>query len=194
MINSKKFVNLPKKYKSLLEKSKYCFNRDSIREIAKNSISYENSNKIYNEINKIMNELDCNSYDMDNILKNYGKKNTMVEILKKFINLRNKQIAVNASKTTQWKDNLKNLIDRSKDNFKDKISLDLMEKAYINLLQNYKNDWNGYWTSMNIDELGNIKSINLFDTDDYDNIQKFIGKEKNWRMNNESEIDRLKNL
>ena len=58
--------------------------------------------------------------------------------------------------------------------FKDKISLDLMEKAYINLLQDYKNNWKGYWTSMNIDNKGEIKSINIFDTEDYDKIQKCI--------------------
>tara|TARA_Y100000589_G_C26800805_1_gene485664 strand:- start:51 stop:635 length:585 start_codon:yes stop_codon:yes gene_type:complete len=194
MINSKKFVNLPKKYKSLLERSATCFSREDIKNIAKNSISYESSTKIYNDINKIMNELDCNSYDMDNILKNYNKKNTMVEILKKFVNVRNKQIAVNASKTGYWNENLKELVSRTKGNFKDKISLDLMEKAYINLLQDYKNDWKGYWTSMNLDKMGKVKSINIFDTDDYDKIQKYIGKEKNWRMKNESEIERLKNL
>ena len=182
MINSKKFVNLPKKYKSLLEKSAKCFSREDIKNIAKNSISYESSNRIYNDINRIMNELDCNSYDMDNILKNYNKKNTIVEILKKFVNVRNKQIAVNASKTGYWNENLKELVTRTKGNFKEKISLDLMEKAYINLLQNYKNDWKGYWTSMNLDEMGKVKSINIFDTDDYDQIQKYIGKEKNWRM------------
>ena len=194
MINSKKFVNLPNKYRKLLDKSVAYFSREDIKNIATNNISYNDSTRIYENINKLMKELDCNSYDMDNILKNYEKKNTVVDILKKYINIRNKQIAVKASKTDLWKSNLKELVTRSKGNFKDKISLDLMEKAYINLLQDYKNNWQGYWTSMNIDNKGDIKSINIFDTEDYDKIQKYIGKNKEWRMKNESEIERLKNL
>ena len=194
MINSKKFVNLPNKYRKLLDKSVAYFSREDIKNIATNNISYNDSTRIYENINKLMKELDCNSYDMDNILKNYEKKNTVVDILKKYINIRNKQIAVKASKTDLWKSNLKELVTRSKGNFKDKISLDLMEKAYINLLQDYKNNWKGYWTSMELDNKGDIKSINIFDTEDYDKIQKYIGKNKEWRMKNESEIERLKNL
>jgi hypothetical protein len=194
MINSKKFVNLPNKYKTLLERSVNYFSREDVKKIARNEINYKETIIIYNNINKLMKELDCNSYDMDNILKNYDKKNTMVDILKKFINIRNKQIAVKASKSDLWKNNLKQLISRSRTNFKDKISLDLMEKAYINLLQDYKNNWKGYWTSMELDNKGDINSINIFDRDDYDKIQKYIGKNKGWRMKNELEIERLKNI
>ena len=194
MINSKKFVNLPNKYKTLLERSVNYFSREDVKKIARNEINYKETIIIYNNINKLMKELDCNSYDMDNILKNYDKKNTMVDILKKFINIRNKQIAVKASKSDLWKNNLKQLISRSRTNFKDKISLDLMEKAYINLLQDYKNNWKGYWTSMDLDNKGDIRSINIFDRDDYDKIQKYIGVNKGWRMKNESEIERLKNI
>ena len=193
-MNTKKFVNLSAKYKDILDKIIKIFNKKDIKNIANNTLSSKRIFEIFNNINELLNKNDCGPYDINHIIINYDKKNVIIDILKKYINLKNKLIISTATKSYLWKKFIKQILNKYNKLFTIKINYDIIEKAFFYLLKKYKIDWLGYWTIIDINNTGTIKNINIFDTEDIDNMLLFIAKNSNWKLKDKNEIKRLQSF
>ena len=139
-------------------------NDDIITKIDSKQLNYNEYIKIYNIINKKLDKENISIYDINNFLLKENKKNKNFH---KFIKHKNKKIIIEAYKSDLWKENINNLNQISKLN-KKKI-----EQNYINLFKiKYSKNWNGYWTSININSRGRIMNINTIDIDDINYIIK----------------------
>ena len=139
-------------------------NDDIISKIDSKQLNYNEYINIYNIINKKLDKENISIYDINNFLLKENKKN---EKIHKFIKHKNKKIIIEAYKSDLWKENINNLNQISKLN-KKKI-----EQNYINLFKiKYSKNWNGYWTSININSRGRIININTIDIDDINYIIK----------------------
>lgn len=135
-------------------------NNDIINSIINNNLSYSSHIKIYNNINNELNKNNIYSYDIDNYISNNKNFN-------KFVISKNKNIFLKAYNSPNWKQNINKLyLINNK-----KLSKKLIEKKYIDLFKTkYIYKWDGYWTSIKINKLGNINEINTIDTDDINYI------------------------
>ena len=170
----KKFVNLPNKYKNLLNEIKSIFTRDILENLSKNEISYTQILDLHDKIENICNTCECNSYDINKMIHYYERKNYLIDIIKKIANLRNKYIVFYAKKSEYWDDNLNNIKKRIKKIIDKDIENDLIEKYFIKILMKYKYDWDGLWSIIEINNDGNIKNINLFDIEDFNELVENI--------------------
>jgi len=168
-----KFVNLPTKYTNLLNESKKLFDANMLKKLSSRKISYDELNALHKNINIICSENECNSYDINKMINGYDKKNNVIDIFKSIANLRNKHIVSNAYKSDLWKTNLKNLKESSSGIVDKKINNDLVEGAFINLLKKYKYNWDGLWSIIELKN-NNIKNINVFDPDDFEEFIKHL--------------------
>ena len=171
---TKKFINLPNKYKNLLNEIKLIFTREILENLAKNEISYQNLLDLHNKIEDICNSNDCNSYDINKMINYYEKKNSIIDILKKIASLRNKYIVLHAQKSEFWNKNLNDIKLKIKKNKGKDIEIDIIEKYYIKILKKYKYNWDGLWSTIEINNKGNIKNVNLFDIDDYNELIELL--------------------
>ena len=170
-----KFVNLPTKYTNILNESKKIFNSENLEKLSTKSITFNEINKIHNEINNICTSHDCNSYDINKMIHRYGKKNPMIDILKRIANLRNKHIVTNAYNSPLWKQNIKSLKERSFKSINKKINNSIIERSFFNLLKKYKYDWDGMWSIIELRN-GNINNISVFDPEDFQEIINDLSK------------------
>ena len=139
-------------------------NDDIISKIDSKQLNYNEYINIYNIINKKLDKENISIYDINKFLLKENKKNKNFH---KFIKHKNKKIIIEAYKSDLWKENINNLNQISKLN-KKKI-----EQNYINLFKiKYSKNWNGYWTSININSRGRIININTIDIDDINYIIK----------------------
>ena len=170
-IMDKKFINLPNKYKIVLEKFIKSLNKDDIKNILNKTIEYNNLNKIHNNFKKNLQENDCCKYDINKMIRSYGKSNIYLSLLKKMTKLRNNQIVLNASNNKKmWNNNLNNIKSKIKYDIK-KINNNQIEKSFLKLLLKYKKDWDGLSQIVDVSTNGKIKDINLFDIDDLEFIK-----------------------
>ena len=190
----KSFVNLPERYKNLLNEILQILSKENINNMNYNSISLKKLLSIKTDIDLLLPKFECDGYDINRLVNNYKKENNTIKLLKKFINLKNKNIALNAFKSKKWNKNIDNLIKNYQNIFNDEIKFEIMEKSFINLLQNYKNNWFGYWTLIKIDKKGNIKNISIFDTEDIDKLLIYLCKKNKWNLKDKDELNRLKNI
>ena len=164
-----KFVNLPTKYKNVLKEIKDLLNKDLVTKISNSSITFEETSKLYKNINFICKNYECNSFDINRMIHGYSKKNSVIEILKKIASIRNKYIVTKAYKLPLWKENIKNLNERSRLALKNNsINIKSTEKSFLNLLKMYKYDWDGMWSIIETSKNGEVKNINVFDIDDFE--------------------------
>lgn len=148
---------LPSHYASILETIEKKYDLDKIRE-------YTEMIKVYNNINKVLKEHNCEIYDLNCVLKEYDmdtKHLSTVKKLRKFVNRKNKGIAKQTVKSDQWKKYINEL---QKDTKKDKK---LIEKSLLRTMKPYSKNWMGYWSIVDISEKGLVKDVNLFSPDDY---------------------------
>lgn len=174
---SNTFVKLPTSYSNFLNESKKIFNKDILEKLSNNSITYDEVDDLHNKINTICISYECNSYDINKMIHRYKKKNSMIDILKKIANLRNKYIVANAFKLPLWNKNIKELKEHiSKSIKKKRITNETIEQAFLNLLKKYKYDWDGMWSIIELKN-GNIININVFDLEDIDYIINYLDKD-----------------
>jgi len=171
---NKKFVNLPQKYKIVLNNSKKLLNKDILEKLLTNSITFNEIDQLYKNINTICKSNDCNSYDINKMIHNYGKKNSMIDILKKIANLRNKYLVTNAYRLPIWKQNIRNLKKRCQKITKKKVNNDIIEKSFLKLLKNKKYNWDGLWSVIETNKRGDIQNINVFDLEDFETLMDYI--------------------
>ena len=139
-------------------------NLELINKIQNNKLNYLEYINIYNNINNEISSLNKSSFEINNFLKN---KNKNIKLFLYFIKYKNKNIILNALKSNKWNKNIENL--QQILNIKDKKKI---EKQYIKLFkEKYLFTWDGFWTSINIDNRGNIVDINTIDIDDINYIK-----------------------
>jgi hypothetical protein len=170
-----KFVNLPTKYNNFLNESKKIFNIENLKKLSTKSITFNEINEIHNKINNICISHDCNSYDINKMIHRYGKKNSMIDILKNIANLRNKHIVANAYNSPLWKQNIITLKEHSFKTINKKINKNLIERSFFNLLKKYKYDWDGMWSIIELKK-GSIHNISVFDPEDFQEIINDLSK------------------
>ena len=103
------------------------------------------------------------------MIHGYKKRNSVIEILKKVASIRNKYIVTKAYKLPLWKENIKNLNERSRLALENNsIKMESTEKAFLKLLKRYKYDWDGMWSMIETSKNGDVKNISVFDIDDFE--------------------------
>ena len=153
---------LPANYVSILETIENKYDLDTIRD-------YNEMIKVYYNINKILEEHNCEIYDLNCVLREYTidtKYLPIVKKLRKFVNRKNRGIAKQVVKSDKWNRYVKDL---QKENKKEKK---LIEKSLLRTMKPYSKNWMGYWSIIDISEKGIIKDINLFSPDDYNLFMK----------------------
>ncbi len=164
-----KFVNLPTKYKDVIKEIKSILDKDLVTKISNSSITFEEVSKLHQSINFICKNHECNSFDINRMIHGYKKRNSVIEILKKVASIRNKYIVTKAYKLPLWKENIKNLNERSRLALENNsIKMESTEKAFLKLLKRYKYDWDGMWSMIETSKNGDVKNISVFDIDDFE--------------------------
>ena len=166
----KNFSNLPAKYKYFLQNYHKLISKEQFDKIINKTIDAQELNKIHNKINEYMNQNNCNNYDLNKMFKGYNKKNVNLELLKRLAKLRNRSIVSSSYNSDKWKENINCLKDKCVSMGKKNINKQNIEKAFISLINKYKNDWNGLNSIFVLSGGGKVQDINVFDIDDINYI------------------------
>ena len=163
MEKDKKFKNLPSEYKIYL---------DIINDILKNfdskkDYTFNEINLLYNSINDVNIKKLIVEKDIERLIKDYEKTNETIYKLRSVLRKRNKEIIRNVLKSEIYKNYINKLSIDYKKSFKE------VDEAGIDLIKKYAMTWKCCWSFIEIDNIGVIKKIELFDINDI----KFI-KEK----------------
>ena len=188
------FVNLPTKYRLLLNNIRLIFTQNDITQINENIIQYSRLITIYNLVDELLQKNDCTYYDIDRMLHEYNKQNDIIDILRKYINLYNRYIANEAIKTKIWDDNLININERIKNDFIEKIDPNLLHGAVLQCIYKYITNWSGFWKIISLTPTGEISNIHIQDVNDLDFIKIYLMIRKKILIKNMEEGNRLKNI
>ena len=143
--------------------SKY-FTKDTSFKLLNNKLSYNNYIMIYNDINNDINKINKSSYDINKLLKH--KKNNIIKLFRKFVKDKNIYILKKALKTKYWNMNIESL------KFQTNLNNNNIQKKYIELFKKkYLYSWDGYWSSIKLNNKGNIIDINTIDINDINFIK-----------------------
>lgn len=162
---------LPLKYKKILKK---IFEENELDK----KMSYKKIISLYNKIDEIFKEGDCDIYEINSIINSDKIDCPDVKKLRKFVYLKNKNILKEAANTKLWEENIKNIIDYCQNTHQLKTSFDLTESAFLELEKKFIMNWLGFWSTIGINKNGQIKNINMFDMSDYEFIINYIKNNK----------------
>lgn len=143
-----------KKYLTQVEKILKNYDHD------KTTLSFEGINTLYYRINDLNTQLLIVEKDIYNLFYNYDEKNITISKLKDLVERRNKQIITNLLKSKIYQDYIAELQITYK-----KKKTDIEDK-FFKLIKKYSMSWKCCWSFLDIDNAGNIKSIQLFDVAD----------------------------
>ena len=124
------------------------------------NLSFTDINSLYYRINDLNTQLLIVEKDIYNLFYNYEEKNETIAKLKDLVEKRNKHIITNLLKSKIYQDYITEL-----QNVYKKNKVDIEEK-FFKLIKKYSMSWKCCWSFLDIDDTGNIKKIQLFDTDD----------------------------
>ena len=142
---------------------KYMF-KEILNKLLNKELLYKDYIKIYKDINKDIKQINKSSYNIDKLLK--YKKNDKIKLFRKFVKQKNISILKEALKTKYWKENIDNL------KFQTNLTNIIIEDNYIKLFKKkYLYSWDGYWSSIELNNKGNILNINTIDIDDINFIK-----------------------
>jgi hypothetical protein len=142
-----------KKYVNQIKKILENYNKES-------NLSFTDINSLYYRINDLNTQLLIVEKDIYNLFYNYEEKNETIAKLKDLVEKRNKHIITNLLKSKIYQDYIIEL-----QNIYKKNKVDIEEK-FFKLIKKYSMSWKCCWSFLDIDDTGNIKKIQLFDTDD----------------------------
>jgi hypothetical protein len=182
-METKKFVNLSNDYKHFLN---ICNNKINHLEIDQNT-SLDLLNKYHNEIqceilgtnnsnnsNSTNNSNNSNSFDnnfeisdINHILANYEKENSIVTQLRKLVHYRNYLILKAVLRSNIWKEFILSLREKCKESGCKKLSIKIIEETFLKLLEIYIEYWNGFWKFFTFNKKNQIKDIVIIDPEDY---------------------------
>lgn len=168
IMETKKFVNLSNDYKHFLN---ICNNKINHLEIDQNT-SLDLLNKYHNEIQNEL--LDNDSFnnnfeisDINHILANYDKENSIVTQLRKLVHYRNYLILKIVLRSSVWKEFILSLREKCKESGCKKLSIKIIEETFLKLLETYIEYWNGFWKFLIFNKKNQIKDIVIIDPEDY---------------------------
>ena len=168
IMETKKFVNLSNDYKHFLN---ICNNKINHLEIDQNT-SLDLLNKYHYEIQNEL--LDNDSFnnnfeisDINHILANYDKENSIVTQLRKLVHYRNYLILKIVLRSSVWKEFILSLREKCKESGCKKLSIKIIEETFLKLLETYIEYWNGFWKFLIFNKKNQIKDIVIIDPEDY---------------------------
>ena len=167
-MEAKKFTNLSSEYKNFLLA---CSKLIIIQTINENT-SLNVLNQAHSEVTKCLYPLELQISDINHLLLNYSKTNEQVEQLKKIAYYRNYLIITSCLRTNevQWKNFILKIKLKTSAKTKD------IENAVLELLKKYMGMWDTIENIIVIDKKGIVKSVELFDPDDYNFIFNLLKK------------------
>jgi hypothetical protein len=161
MEQEKKFKNLNARYKKYLDEvSKILLNYE-----LKKEYTFEEINKIYENISNTNQKNLIVEKDIDHLFKNYEKSNLIINKLKNVVKKRNKIIIKNLLTSELYKNYINKLAQEYKTNKKN------IESIILELIRKYSMVWKCCWSFLEIAENGLIKKIQLFDINDINFIR-----------------------
>ena len=190
-MNNKEFVNLPIKYRNLLNDIAGIITEQDKVAILNKSITYKRLMDIYIQTEVFIVKNECTSYDLDNMINNYKKKNELLTLLKKFVNLRNRHIIKNACNSEYWKKNIDSLFDLCSIFFSGRCKKEDIDYSFLEVLKEYLTYWEGFWSTIEVSKTGIIKNIGIIDIDDYDLLLINIARKNKWKIKDKKEKERL---
>jgi len=162
MEKDKKFKNLSSQYKNYLDEiSKILVTYDVRKEY-----SFQEINTIYNIISNINEKHLIVERDISHLFINYEKSNEIISKLRNLLKKRNKQIIKNLLTSELYKSFINKLA------IEYKRSNSTIEKIIDELIKKYSMTWKCCWSFLEIDSIGNIKKIELFDINDINFIRE----------------------
>ena len=134
--------------------------------------------KVHNKINETLIDNNISPKEFNDAINFYKKQNNSKKILKKFKLLaknKNKLLLESAYRSKEWIKCLKKLKKKYKViNYN--ISSNDIEGGLFSILYNYKNDWNGFWSTFeyNKEKPAELKKIKVIDIEDINQFNKFL--------------------
>lgn len=172
-------MNLKKEYRDFLKKT--CSNIKEL-DIDKN-LTKEKCNSIYKLYLNIYSDVeksdDININDINHIILNYSKEDKDVELLKKFIKIKNLYLIKNIIKSNIWEPFINRLCDDIELDFKlsKKNKKELIAKGLYKLLNLTIEHFRGCWEIAEFKE-EKLKKLDLIEPEHYEYIINYIKSKK----------------
>lgn len=169
---------LPANFKPTLEDIETVFSFN-------NEMGYESVISTYNRINQILQDNNCEFWDMNNVINNYkhnGKMTPLIKDLRSFARHKNREIFNRARSSPYWTKCLKRLKKYSNDNLDFYVHTRTAEEAFVDVMRYYAKNWLGFWSIIKIDSHGTITNISLFDQADRDMFLAAVADRTEWKF------------
>lgn len=169
-----KFINLKREYKDFInyassEIKKIKIDGDLLSEDCINIIFVYD--KLYN---KIIEDRTININDINHIMLNYNKENTDVELLKKFIKIKNTCILKIIVNSVEWDKYIDELTNKYAKLSKNKLLLrKYVTKGLFNIIASSINKFRGCWEIVTIAN-NKVKKIEIVEPSQNENLLKYI--------------------
>jgi len=167
---------LPSNFKPALDKIRKSF-------IYEENMSYSKINKYYRKIDGIFKDNKCEVYDINHLINNYSpntKYRKTIDNISKLVKDRNNGMIKKVHKNRQWKIFLKDVKSDMNELFIGKINIKDIEDGLVKIMKKYNNNWLGYWSIMDIGDNGSVRSMKLFDMNDYNELKNYLHLKKNY--------------
>ena len=173
-----KFMNLKKEYRDFINETS-----DKIKELdIDNNLTKLKCINIFNlfeNINKLIeNSSNLNVNDVNHILLNYNRDNDNVELLKKFIKIKNLYVIKEIVNSNQWNTyitRLNNNIDLGDQKLNTKKTDLLVSKGLFKLLSTFTDQFGGSWEITDFKD-NKLKKIDIIEPEHFDFLKKYIIK------------------
>jgi hypothetical protein len=119
-------------------------------------------NQIHKSIEDLLEINELQISDINHLIENYIKQNDQINNLKKLVHVRNYKIISILLRSSQWKDFILKLKLKC-----DNANIKNVENAFIKLLEKYLGTWNTIDKFIVLDKKNNVKTVEIFDPDDY---------------------------
>lgn len=177
-------MNLKKEYRDFVKKSAIQIkklNIDNDLSKAKCKDIFKLYQNLYHDV-EMSNTINVN--DVNHIIINYNKIDEDVELLKKFIKIKNmylQKIIINSSIWTSFIEKLKSEINLKDSKLNEKITSHLIEKGVYRLLNNTINEFRGCWEIAEFKD-DKLKKMEIIEPEHYEFLITYVTN----KLNNES--------
>lgn len=173
-----KFMNLKKEYRDFINETSH-----KIKDLdIDNNLSKSKCIRIFNlfeNINQfIENSSNLNVNDVNHILLNYNRDNENVDLLKKFIKIKNLYVIKEMVNSNQWNtyiSKLNNNIDLGDPKLNTKKTDLLVSKGLFKLLNTFTDQFRGSWEITDFKD-NKLKKIEIIEPEHFNFLKKYIIK------------------
>jgi hypothetical protein len=171
-----KFMNLKKEYRDFVKKSAQMINGININDdLTKEKCA--DIFKLYQEIyNMIEDDKKLNINDINHIITNYSREDNDVNILKKFIKIKNLYVIKKIIKSPLWDSYIKKISDEinlGDEKLNKKVTTHIVSKGVYRLLNLSVEQFRGCWEIAEFKD-NKIKKIDIIDPEHYDFLIQYI--------------------